>query len=275
MSKSAGTQTTQTITEPWKVQSPYLEKGFERAEELFNASTPNYYPNQTYVPFASETETALQLAKARALQGNPLLNKSQTYADNVMSGNFLNPTTNPYLNNLFTTMADKVKTNVNTNFAQGGRYESGAHTGTMTEALGDLANKVYGDNYNRERAVMDAMSLKAPQLGDMDYSDIAKLQTVGGAREELSERMLQDAIKRFEFEQRKPYEKLREYQASVGGPFGTSQSTIAPLTKNPIMGLLGGASSGAGIYEMLGQQGSANPYLLGGALLGGAGAMFT
>ena len=107
MSKSAGTQTTQTITEPWKVQSPYLEKGFERAEELFNASTPNYYPNQTYVPFASETETALQLAKARALQGNPLLNKSQTYADNVMSGNFLNPTTNPYLNNLFSTMADK------------------------------------------------------------------------------------------------------------------------------------------------------------------------
>ena len=275
MSKSAGTQTTQTITEPWKVQSPYLEKGFQRAEELFNqANIPSYYPNATYVPFASETETALQLAKARATQGNPLLNKSQAYADNVMSGAFLNPSTNPYLNNLFITMADKVKTNVNTNFAQGGRYGSGAHTGTMTEQLGDLATKVYADNYNRERGVMDAMASKAPQLGEMDYSDIAKLQTVGGAREELSQRMLTDAIKRYEFEQRKPYEKLREYQASVGGPFGTSQSTITPLTKNPIMGLLGGASTGAGIYEMLGQQGSGNPYLMGGALLGGLGSMF-
>ena len=275
MSKSAGTQTTQTITEPWKVQSPYLEKGFQRAEELFNqANIPSYYPNATYVPFASETETALQLAKARATQGNPLLNKSQAYADNVMSGAFLNPSTNPYLNNLFSTMADKVKTNVNTNFAQGGRYGSGAHTGTMTEQLGDLATKVYADNYNRERGVMDAMASKAPQLGEMDYSDIAKLQTVGGAREELSQRMLTDAIKRYEFEQRKPYEKLREYQASVGGPFGTSQSTITPLTKNPIMGLLGGASTGAGIYEMLGQQGSGNPYLMGGALLGGLGSMF-
>ena len=274
MSKSAGTQTTQTITEPWQVQAPYLEKGFERAEELFNADTPNYYPNQTYVDFAPETETALQLAKARALQGNQLLNQSQNYANNVMSGAFLSPQNNPFVNNLFDSMADKVTAKVNSNVAGAGRYGSGAHTGMLTDSLGNLADKVYSDNYNRERAVMDAMAMKAPQLGEMDYSDIAKLQTVGGAREELSERMLADAMKRFEFEQRRPYEKLREYQASVGGPFGTSQSTISPLTKNPIMGLLGGASAGAGIYDMIGATGSANPYLMGGALLGGLGSMF-
>ena len=273
MSKSAGTQTTQTITEPWQVQAPYLEKGFERAEELFNADTPNYYPNQTYVDFAPETETALQLAKARALQGNQLLNQSQNYANNVMSGAFLSPQNNPFVNNLFDSMADKVTAKVNSNVAGAGRYGSGAHTGMLTDSLGNLADKVYSDNYNRERAVMDAMAMKAPQLGEMDYSDIAKLQTVGGAREELSERMLADAMKRFEFEQRRPYEKLREYQASVGGPFGTSQSTISPLTKNPIMGLLGGASAGAGIYDMIGATGSANPYLMGGALLGGLGSM--
>lgn len=273
MSKSAGTQTTQTITEPWQVQAPYLEKGFERAEELFNASTPNYYPNQTYVDFAPETETALQLAKARAISGNPLLNQSQNYANNVMSGAFLSPQTNPFINNLFDSMADKVKAKVNSNVAGAGRYGSGAHTGMLTDSLGNLADKVYSDNYNRERAVMDAMAMKAPQLGEMDYSDIAKLQTVGQAREELSERMLADAMKRFEFEQRRPYEKLREYQASVGGPFGTSQSTITPLTKNPIMGILGGASSGAGIYDMINATGSANPYLMGGALLGGLGSM--
>ena len=272
MSKSAGTQTTQTITEPWQTQAPYLEKGFQRAEELFNSDVPNYYPNQTYVPFANETETALQLAKARATQGNPLLNKSQTYADNVMSGAFLNPSTNPYLNNLFNTMSDKVKTGVNSNVSLAGRYGSPAHTGMITDSLGNLANQVYADNYNRERAVMDSMSMRAPALGEMDYNDIAKLQTVGSAREELAERQLGDAMKRFEFEQRKPYEKLREYQASVGGPFGTSQSTITPMTRNPIMGILGGASSGAGIYDMINATGSANPYLMGGALLGGLGS---
>jgi hypothetical protein len=272
MSKSAGTQTTQTITEPWQTQAPYLEKGFQRAEELFNSDVPNYYPNQTYVPFANETETALQLAKARATQGNPLLNKSQTYADNVMSGAFLNPSTNPYLNNLFNTMSDRVTAGVNSNVAQAGRYGSPAHTGMVADSLGNLANQVYADNYNRERAVMDSMSMRAPALGEMDYNDIAKLQTVGSAREELAERQLGDAMKRFEFEQRKPYEKLREYQASVGGPFGTSQSTITPMTRNPIMGLLGGASSGAGIYDMINATGSANPYLMGGALLGGLGS---
>ena len=274
MSKSAGTQTTQNITEPWTIQQPYLTKGFQRAEELFNANVPQYYSGQTYVPFATESETALQLAKARALQGDPLLQKSQTYASDVLGGKYLDPSQNPHLANLFNTMSGKVTSGVGSQFSQAGRYGSGAHTGVLADSLGDLATKVYGDNYARERAVMDQMSAKAPMLGQMDYQDIAQLQTVGAAREELSQRQLQDAIARWEFEQKKPYEKLREYQASVGSPYGTSGSTITPLTKNPIMGLLGGASSGAGIYEMLGQQGSANPYLMGGALLGGLGSMF-
>ena len=272
MSKSAGTQTTQQITEPWEVQQPYITKGFERAEELFNSANPNYYSGNTYVPFAPETETALQLAKARALQGNQLLNQSQNYANNVMGGAYLSPQSNPFLNNLFDSMSGKIKADVNSNFAQAGRYGSGSHAGVMTEQLGNLADKVYADNYARERNIQDSMYSKAPQLGEMDYGDIVKLQTVGSAREELSERMLADAIKRFEFEQNKPYQKLREYQASVGSPFGTSSSTITPLTKNPIMGLLGGASSGAGIYDMIGATGSANPYLMGGALLGGLGS---
>ena len=37
------------------------------------------------------------------------------------------------------------------------------------------------------------------------------------------------------------------------------------------MGLLSGASTGAGIYDMINATGSANPYLMGGALLGGLG----
>jgi hypothetical protein len=273
MSKSAGQQTTQNITEPWNVQQPYITKGFERAEELFNANTPNYYDGDTYVPFAGETEQALQLAKARALEGNKLLGQSQNYANNVMQGSYLSPQSNPFLNNLFDSMSGKIKANVNSNFAQGGRYGSGSHAGAMTEQLGNLADKVYADNYARERGVQDSMSMKAPQLGEMDYGDISKLQTVGNAREELSQRMLQDSIAKWEFENQKPYTKLREYQASVGSPFGTTQSTMTPLTKNPIMGLLGGASSGAGIYDMLGATGSANPYLMGGALLGGLGSM--
>lgn len=273
MSKSAGQQTTQNITEPWKVQQPYITKGFERAEELFNANTPNYYSGDTYVPFAGETEQALQLAKARALQGNQLLGSSQNYANDVMQGNYLDPTKNTHLNNLFSNMSGKIQADVNSNFAQAGRYGSGSHTGVMTDQLGNLADKVYADNYARERGIQDSMSTKAPQLGEMDYGDISKLQTVGNAREELSQRMLQDNIARWEFENQKPYTKLREYQASVGSPFGTTSSTITPLSKNPIMGLLGGASSGAGIYDMLGATGSANPYLMGGALLGGLGAM--
>ena len=60
MSKSAGTQTTQTLTEPWKVQQPYITKGFERADELFNANTPNYYSGNTYDGTCVDTNTNLE-----------------------------------------------------------------------------------------------------------------------------------------------------------------------------------------------------------------------
>ena len=43
----------------------------------------------------------------------------------------------------------------------------------------------------------------APQLGEMDYNDIARLQQVGDTRESIEQTKLQDAIARFDYEQHK------------------------------------------------------------------------
>ena len=88
--------TTTTSAEPSEFIAPYFQQAIDSAKGLYEGGTPNYFPNATYTDFAPETSTALNLATARATAGNPLLNQSQTQASNILAGNFLNPSTNPY-----------------------------------------------------------------------------------------------------------------------------------------------------------------------------------
>ena len=60
--------TTTTSSEPSEFIRPYYEQAINTAQDLFEGSTPNFFPNQTYVGFAPETETALNLATARAIK---------------------------------------------------------------------------------------------------------------------------------------------------------------------------------------------------------------
>ena len=51
----SGAFTSQATTEPWKEQIPYLEKGFQTAENLYmpggQPTLPGYYPDPTVAGF--------------------------------------------------------------------------------------------------------------------------------------------------------------------------------------------------------------------------------
>ena len=97
MSKGSNPQniTTTTSSEPSEFVKPYVTEAFDQAQNMFQSSVPNYYPNQTYTDFAPETNAALQLASNRALN-NPLLASSQNEINKILQGDYLSPTTNPY-----------------------------------------------------------------------------------------------------------------------------------------------------------------------------------
>ena len=81
MSKGSNPQnvTTTTSSEPSEFIKPYYTQAINAAQDLYeNPDIPSFFPNNTYVDFAPETDAALQLASARAIQGNPLLGSSQT-----------------------------------------------------------------------------------------------------------------------------------------------------------------------------------------------------
>jgi hypothetical protein len=270
MSKgSQPTQQASTVTaEPSEFVKPYYEEALGQAQQLYRSDVPQYFPESTYVPFSGQTEAALQLQEQRALAGSPLLGSSQQEIQNILSGQYLDPATNPYLQQTFQRAAGDVQSQIGSMFAKGGRYGSGAMAETAGRRMGDIASQIYGGAYQQERARQLQAAQLAPQLAQQDYADISQLAQVGQAREGLQEAALADAMQRFQFEQQKPYTKLREYLASIGAP--TSQQTVSaqPIYRNLGANLLGGATSGAylgslvpGIGPMAGA--------IGGGLLGG------
>jgi len=259
--------TTTTAAEPSEFVRPYLSEAFDQAQNLFQSSVPNFYPNQTYTDFAPETETALQLATARALS-NPLLSSSQSEINKILGGDYLDPTSNPYSTALYNQIAGDVTSGVQSQFSKAGRLGSAANQGVLAEELGKVASQVYGDQYNRERDRMFQATQLAPQLAAADYQDIQALGGVGQTREAMEMAKIQDAMSRFDFEQQKPYYKLREYLASIGSPYAQTTTATKPVFRNTGAGLLGGALQGmdiaggiSGVSPMMGA--------IGGGLLGG------
>src|SRR6056300_570080 len=271
MSKGSSPQnvTTTSSAEPSEFIRPYLEQAINYGQDLFEADTPNFFPNNTYVDPSAETRTALDLASARAIAGNPLLSQSQNLAQQTLAGDFLSPTSNPYTQGLFNQMAGDVTSKVQSQFSKAGRLGSGANQEILTRELGELANQVYGDQYNRERDIMvDAMST-APALGEMDYNDIQKLGLVGAEKESLEQAKLQDAIARYDYEQLKPYQKLENYLGNLGANYAQNQIATQPVFRDRAGGLLSGAMAGMNIAGKSGGVISSMMGAIGGGLLGG------
>ena len=267
MSKGSNPQneTTTTSAEPSEFVRPYVTEAFDQAQNLFQSSSPNYFPKQTYTDFAPETTAALNLATQRALS-NPLLASSQSEVNKMLQGQYLSPTTNPYSQALFNQMAGDVTSGVQSQFSKAGRLGSAANQAVLADELGQLASQVYGDQYNRERDRMAQATQIAPNLAAMDYQDIQALSGVGQTKEAMDMAQIKDAMARFDFEQQKPYYKLREYLASIGASVPQTTAQTRPVFRNTGAGLLGGAMQG---YELGQNFGMGGLGAIGGGLLGG------
>ena len=270
MSKGSNPQniTTTTSSEPSEFVKPYVTEAFDQAQNMFQSTNPNYYPNQTYTDFAPETNAALQLASNRALN-NPLLASSQNEINKILQGDYLSPTTNPYSEALYNQMAGDVTSGVQSQFSKAGRLGSAANQEVLASELGKISNQVYGDQYNRERANMMGATQLAPQLAQADYADIQALGGVGQTRESMDMAKIQDAMARFDFEQQKPYYKLREYLGSIGASVPQTSSVTKPVFRNQLGGILGSAMEGANLANLITPGQNLGLGAIGGGLLGG------
>lgn len=101
---------------------------------------------------------------------------------------------NPYLNSVYRAASRPVMDDVNAQFAKSGRYASGAHTGVMTDRLGDMAASIYAPAYENERnrQLSAANSWAGIQQNDR-AANMAGIQGAGAMYSDDASRRLQGA----------------------------------------------------------------------------------
>ena len=247
MSSGGGGTQVQT-TDPWKGQQPYLAAGFQGAQEgILNQ------PGQGVVPFSPETQYSLYGTAQRALQGSPLVGMGQQQIAQTLGGDYMagGPGFDAYADAAW----NAVRPGVDTGFAAGGRYGSGAHA----EQLGKGFGRAMAPLYESERGRQMQAAFGAPSMAMADYQDLGMLGGVGAAREQQAGRYADE-----------PYTRLQRYMGLVGGGGYGGTTTTTGQGGSPMMGALGGAATGASMGSMFGPWGAAIGGV-GGGLMGAFG----
>ena len=247
--------TTETITQSGAdaFTKPFLQYGMSEALRQYQAGAPQFFQGQTYAGFTPQTEQALRMQEQRALAGSPLTQQAQATVGSFLGGTgaegqYVPPAQSGLLTGAIQRALDPVQARVQSQLAQRGRLGSGAAADVMTRALGDVAADVGYRDFATQRGLGLQAAQMAPAMAAADYSDIARLQQVGAAREAQEQRGIQEAIQRYQYEQTSPMEQLSRYQNIISGfPMGKVSTQVTPLYE-PSSGqlFLGGAASLAG-----------------------------
>lgn len=153
--KGGSTTVQQTSTAPWTVQQPYLTKGFQEAQSLYNSDKPQYFPDSTVAPQSGDTQSAIrQMGQGSSLPGtaasqasdtlnggylkSPQAWASQTYNPNANAMNPFVQGANDYIGNVTNSIARSVIPQVQQGFAAAGRTgESPLAQTAMAKGIAD------------------------------------------------------------------------------------------------------------------------------------------
>jgi len=289
MSSGGGNQTTVERTEPYAPAEPFLQDILGEASNIYRSGVGrSFFPGSTVVPFANQTQQALNLQQAQALEQaqNSALQAqaAQTFgqfAGSPMSSyGQLTPQAD-YLSGIREGITSDVLGSVQSQFGGMGRTGTSpmaqqAVARGVTQAYAPIAAQLGSQERGREQAGMEsaygrqlqaAGQLPGIQQGlDLHRQQaIASLGSVGSAYENLAQRQLQDQIQRFQFGQQAPMQQLQQYAgliSPIASGLPTQYSTAPSQSASGASGAFGGAVAGSAL---------GTPGIVGGALLGGLG----
>lgn len=259
----------------------YAQMGFDLSQMPFNP-----YPYETVAPFTQDQQSAMDAVRQRATAGSPVVNAAQEQMMNTIQGDYLNPQTNPYLQQTYDLAADRMgdafsrgtAAQTDANFARAGAFGGSAwqeaqegNQRAFGDALGTLGANLFGNNYAQERNRQQQASQFAPNLAAQDYRDAEALLNIGGMQQGLGQQYLTDDFSRFQQAQQYPYQQFQTFGQMFNPALGSQSTQTAPGV-SPVNGLLGGALGGLGIYNS-GKQAGIWGQSGGTGLLGSATAM--
>lgn len=242
-SSQTGTRINTVSQTPFAPQATALERLFPAATELLD--TPRLFPDfDTVVPLSQQTETGLQLGEARAIGGSPLNQAAQDTILSTARGDFLGRE-NPNFGAFADRITGDIGSRINAQFGAAGRLGSQANAEALSRGIGDVLAPLAFQDFQRERQNQLAASQFAPQLANQDFVDIERLLDVGRVREGQAAASLEDAIRRFNFQQDEPRQRIADvFSLVAGGNFGGTTEQAEPIFENTGANVLGGITSG-------------------------------
>jgi len=289
MSSGGGNQTTVQRTEPYAPAEPFLQDILGEASNIYRSGVGrSFFPGSTVVPFANQTQEALNLQQAAALeqaQNSPLqAQAAQTFGQfasmPISSYAGLTPQAD-YLSGIRSNITSDVLGDVQSQFGGMGRTGTSpmaqqAVARGVTQGYAPIAAQLAAQERGREQSGLESAFGRSLQAAgqlpgiqsamDMRRQQaIGQLGSVGSAYENLAQRQLQDQIQRFQFGQQAPMQQLQQYAgliSPIASGFPTGINTGPGQQSGGVSGAFGGAVAGSA----LGPYGAA-----GGALLGGLG----
>lgn len=234
-SGGGGSKTQQVVqnNSPWSGVQSYLTSGYKDLSNLYKGGAPDFYPGNTVADFSPQQQQSIQGITDLATNGNQTLTAANDQLKKTIQGDYLNAG-NPYFQQMLSTMRQPV----DSTYALGGRYGSGAHDGAIAGVAGNLAYQ----NYAQERQNQLSAINQAPVIDQAQYYGLGQLGNVGAAVQQQGQNVINADIDKYNYNQNKDINWLNNYLAMLNGATGGSSVTTQPIySPNPWAQAAGGA----------------------------------
>lgn len=257
-----GGQTTTSTQEsaPWAAMQPFMKDVWGQAQQQFGTPIQQYGGQRIGGQSAQTLESQQAgLGMIRGAGGGA----GGEYIQNLLGGQFLSPDSNPYLRQMAEQGASDITRQFKTATAPGlsmagiGRAGSGAEAnlyGQGARGLGDAlaANyaNTYGQNYARERGFQQQGIGLASQFGANRRADIGFGSQMGMGADIYQQRLADEDIRRFNFGQQEPGQRLDDYVRHIMGGGVVPGTTTSETTQYGGGGMTPGQWAGLGVSTL-------------------------
>jgi len=249
-----------TRTEPWAAQKPYLERGFQAAQQLnFDPVTgrpvaPAYYGGPTLAGPDPTTQVAQRAQIGYGLGPRPqaLQGAAESAQVRGLSGavntQVLDPMVESYRQRMESDLLGKTLPGIRQSLVQfqpGGSTRGDLIQGqAIASAQENLQNQVaqlYGGAYQAAQARVPQFQQLYPTVMGAPMGLFGQIGEVGQARRSLQQEAINRDVARHMYEAQAPQTALQNYMASISGDYGgTVRNQPGPLSQlGSIAGIIG------------------------------------
>ena len=245
-SQQSGTTNQTTTSSPWSGVQPYLTDLFQKAR---NYQRGGGYQGPYIAPQSPYTQQAIE-QQANLAKSGGLVGQAQTQLGKTIGGDYLDPSSNPYLQSTLNELTGNALRATNQQFS-GDNFGGSANQEWLTRNITNATAPYLSNLYSGERSnQLNALNL-APSL---QYANVNQLGQAGAQQDAYNQAAIQAAQQKAA----QPFNLLSQYQQLISGQPGGTSTTSTPYYTNPLATAVGGGLAG---YQI----GQAFPTLFGGS----------